>query len=158
MERITPEEAHNYITLKDDYTGLDISDCPYYILTPSKTKPGWDDVIYYTNRQKVSIENPSNRDLNSWVYVLSNPTMPGIYKIGSTDRTPEDRAREISRSTAIPVDFKVEFAFHCFDGDRLEKEIHTKLYQYRLTGNKEHFRLPLEDVKRVIIELGKNYI
>jgi hypothetical protein len=158
MERITLEEAQKYIALKDDYTGLELKDCAYYTIEPSSTRPGWEKVTYYTNRYKVSIDNASNRKLNSWVYVLSNPTMPGLYKIGSTSKTPEERAVEISRSTAIPVDFKVEFAFYCYDSNRLEKEIHKKLHKYRLTTNKEHFRLPLEEAKNVIIELGKNYI
>jgi hypothetical protein len=39
-----------------------------------------------------------------WVYVLTNPTLPGVCKIGQTRRAVSIRAREVSRShgTALP--------------------------------------------------------
>ena len=41
-----------------------------------------------------------------WVYVLLNPSMPEIYKVGMTDRTPEERAR-LSASTSVATPFLV---------------------------------------------------
>ena len=35
MERITVEEAKQYIALKDDFTNKTVQDCPYFTLTPS---------------------------------------------------------------------------------------------------------------------------
>jgi len=57
------------------------------------------------------------------VYVLSNPTMPGYVKIGFTDKTPEERAIQLSRSTGVILPFKVEWAFHCYNAEALEKEM-----------------------------------
>ena len=66
MERITVEEAKQYIALKDDFTNKTVQDCPYFTLTPSKKGDGWEDVTYYTGRR---VDMYANRDKNydSWV-------------------------------------------------------------------------------------------
>lgn len=159
MERISQKEAAMFVALKEDFTNLSLEDCKYFTLSPSKTLgEGWEDVTYYTGRTKNTLGSSKNRNLNSWVYVLSNPTMPNILKIGFTDRTPEDRVKEISRSTGVALPYEVEFAFHCYDGMRLEGEIHKNLSKYRLSNNKEHFSVSLDEAKKTIINLGQNYI
>ena len=44
-----------------------------------------------------------------YIYILSNPAMPGVLKIGFTTRSVDQRASEISSSTGIPEPFNVEF-------------------------------------------------
>jgi len=46
---------------------------------------------------------------DGWVYAFSNPSMPGLIKLGSTLRRPEDRAKELFK-TSIPTPFKIEMA------------------------------------------------
>jgi hypothetical protein len=36
---------------------------------------------------------------NGYVYILTNPAMPRLVKIGSTILTPDERARQLSSST-----------------------------------------------------------
>jgi hypothetical protein len=43
-----------------------------------------------------------------YIYVLSNPSMPGIVKVGRTFREPRARAAELSASTGVPTPFKIE--------------------------------------------------
>lgn len=81
----------------------------------------------------------------SYIYVLTNPTMNDIVKIGKTTRTPEDRARELSRGTGVPVDFQVAYEHSVQDCDLVEKMIHRKLAQYRVSNNREFFQLSLKD-------------
>ena len=45
-----------------------------------------------------------------WVYVLTNPAIPGRVKIGCTSRTPEIRAAELSKASAVPEPFAVAWA------------------------------------------------
>ena len=157
MERITVEEAKQYISLKDDFTNKTVQDCPYFTLTPSKKGDGWEDVTYYTGRR---IDMYANRDKNydSWVYILSNPTMPRMFKIGYTKNTPEERAKQISNATGVALPYKVEWAFHCYDGFGLEQEVHHKLDSYRVNNNREFFQVTLDEAKETITELGKRYV
>jgi hypothetical protein len=37
-----------------------------------------------------------------YIYVLENETIPGLVKIGSTERNPEDRAKELM-TTGVPA-------------------------------------------------------
>ena len=83
--------------------------------------------------------------------------MPGLYKIGHTTKHPDERAKEISRSTGVPIPFEVEWAFDCFDSDRLEAEVHKVLDSFRYSSNKEFFEISLNEAKETIRKLGSAY-
>ncbi len=83
IQRITPEEAEQYIPLKEDYTGLTVDKCPYYTMTEGEDE--WTIVTYYTGRKRNKYIN-RDKDYDSWVYVLSNPSMPGQLKIGTIEK------------------------------------------------------------------------
>ena len=155
IQKLTEEEAQQYIPLREDYTGLTVDRCPYYTITEGED--GWDIITYYTGRKRNKYANRTS-DYDSWVYVLSNPTMPGYLKIGFTDGTPEKRAQQLSRSTGVIMPFKVEWAFHCYNGSQLEKEIHHHLEASRVTGNREFFDVSLDEAKKVINQFGQNYL
>jgi hypothetical protein len=42
-----------------------------------------------------------------WVYVLVNPTLPGICKIGQTRHTASRRARELEREYGVAAPFEI---------------------------------------------------
>jgi len=154
IKRITEEEAKQYISCDDDFTG-GFDNAAYYTFTP--LEDGWDKVTYYTARKVNMYENRGGA-YDSWVYIMSNPTMPGYYKIGYTKNTPEERAKQISNATGVIVPMKVEWAFHCYNGFALEQECHHKLEAYRVNNNREFFQIPLEEAKETVIELGQRYI
>lgn len=155
IQRITPEEAEQFIPLKEDYTGLTMDKCPYYTMTEGEDE--WTIVTYYTGRKRNKYIN-RDKDYDSWVYVLSNPSMPGQLKIGFTDFTPERRAKQLSNSTGVPTPFQVEWAFHCFNGEQLEGEVHRYLEASRIMGNREFFDVTLNEAKEVITKFGQNYL
>ena len=155
MKRITVEEAQQYIPLNEDFTGKTIQDCPFFTLTPSGD--GWEKVTYYTARKLSMYENRGG-DYDSWVYVLSNASQPGLLKIGYTKNTPDERAKQIANATGVPIPYKVEWAFHCYDGFSLEQEVHHKLGEYRVNNNREFFQISLDEAKDTIMEIGKRYI
>ena len=43
--------------------------------------------------------------INGYVYILSNPAMPGLLKIGYTERDVQERVKELS-NTGIPSPFE----------------------------------------------------
>jgi hypothetical protein len=60
----------------------------------------------------------------SIVYVLTNPAMPGLVKIGQT--AAEDAAIRIAQlySTGVPFPFKLEFAAKVSNPDEVESALH----------------------------------
>jgi hypothetical protein len=87
-----------------------------------------------------------------YVYVLSNPAMPGLVKIGCTDRSPRDRVAELSASTGVPEPFVLEVAAFFVDHADVEQELHRSLAEYRLRDSREFFRLPTDEARRQLVD------
>ena len=85
-----------------------------------------------------------------YVYILESPSQPGICKIGSTGRTPEERCREINRATGVLVNYRVTSAFPCKGPETIEKEVHRKLTECRVNPQKEGFYISREEAEKVI--------
>jgi hypothetical protein len=88
--------------------------------------------------------------MTGYIYILSNASMPGLIKIGCTTRSPEERRRELSRSTGIPIDFEIEFEIYSANIKTVESEVHKKLSKYRF--GKEFFRLDVYTVIDILRE------
>ncbi|MDQ2256451.1 GIY-YIG nuclease family protein [Enterobacter soli] len=93
-----------------------------------------------------TMDVPADFRMEGWVYVLSNPCMPGIYKIGMTTTSPEVRARELSSATGVPAPFNVEAAFYSHSPIDSEKEVHEALSEWRVNESREFFQLDLEEI------------
>ena len=85
-----------------------------------------------------------------WVYILSNPAMPGLFKVGYTDRDPFSRAKEISQATGVPFDFIVEYQIYVSHPYELEQKTHKLLHNHRVNNNREFFNCSYEDVVETI--------
>ena len=157
MERISENVAKEYIPCEEDYLNGGYKNATYFTITPSDKGDGWEDVTYYTSR-KCNIYSNREENYDSWVYVLSNPSMPNLFKIGYTSNTPEERAKQISSSTGVVLPYKVEYAFHCWNGEKLENEVHKRLEVYRINNQREFFQVEFEQAKSIIEEIGKRYI
>lgn len=155
ITRITEKEAQQYIPCNEDFTSKGVENASFFTLT--SMGDGWDKVTYYTARK---YNMYANRDGNydSWVYVLSNPTVPNMLKIGYTKNLPEDRAKQLSNATGVALPYKVEWAFHCYNGMSLEGEVHRYLEGSRVNDNREFFQVSLEEAKEAIEELGVRYL
>ncbi len=89
------------------------------------------------------------RVLSGYVYVLSNPRMPGLLKIGSTTRSVPERVAELNSATGVPVPFAVEAYFAVASPEEMELSIHQRLSQHRVLG-REFFEIGLEEVIRIL--------
>lgn len=90
---------------------------------------------------------------NGIVYVLSNPAMPGIYKIGITGREElRARLRELYSCTSIPVPFECEYARRIDNYKQVEKALHTAFRTERVNPDREFFRTEPDRV-RALLEL-----
>ncbi len=84
-----------------------------------------------------------------FVYVLLNPSFPNLLKIGQTQRTPEQRAKEIYK-TGIPTPFIVAYEQEISDCILVENLIHEKLSKNRSNYEREFFNIPLKEAVKVI--------
>ncbi len=78
---------------------------------------------------------------HGFVYVLSNESMPGIYKIGFTSKHPKERMEELSRATACPTPFEMLAFIGCADASWTERQIHKNLEEYRVNEKREFFKV-----------------
>ena len=75
-----------------------------------------------------------------FVYVLSNPLIPGLVKIGSTERSVTERAAELSAATGVPAPYEVEASF-CSNAPREDElKVHEALGDTRIP-NREFFNI-----------------
>lgn len=85
-----------------------------------------------------------------FIYILRNESMPGIYKIGSTFRSPMERASELSRTTAAQTPFVVVCYGEIDDPSGYEKDWHVMLEDWRVSDRREFFRLSFEHLQDII--------
>jgi hypothetical protein len=74
------------------------------------------------------------RSVKGYIYVLSNPKMPGLVKIGCTTRRVEERLRELSEASGVPVPFTLEAYFESDTPEEHEAQIHRRLAAQRVKG------------------------
>ena len=155
MERITKTKAKGFIPLRENYGNTDLEHAKYFTLTPSAKGEGWEDITYYTGKKYGLYADRGGGD--QWVYILSNPTQPGLLKIGYTKKPPEERAKQISSATGVALPYIVEWAYQCFNGEMVEREVHHKLKAQRVNSSKEFFQISLEEAKETINLIGNKF-
>ncbi len=73
-----------------------------------------------------------------YVYVLSNPAMPGLMKIGRSGNGGKSRASSIYQ-TGVPSPFKLEFEMYVSNCVETEALIHERLDSKRYNKKREFF-------------------
>ena len=75
------------------------------------------------------------------VYVLTNPAMPGLVKIGKTSRAEvEIRLNELY-STGVPVPFECAYAAKVANMEAVERAFHQAFGPYRINAKREFFQI-----------------
>ena len=87
------------------------------------------------------------------IYILTNPSMPGIIKIGITSQdTVEIRMKQLY-TTGVPVPFECNYACKVRGAHEVEKSIHFAFGDLRVNPNREFFRLSPERVVAILQHL-----
>lgn len=84
-----------------------------------------------------------------FVYVLSNPSMQGIVKVGYTSRLSEDRARE-AYGTGVPTPFNVGYRRMTSNPSRVERRAHELLSRHRVNPRREFFSTDVDEAAAAI--------
>ena len=104
-------------------------------------------MLYLFVFQVTCMNTPHHKDCNyGLVYVLTNSAMPGIVKIGMTQRVNLDQRLKELYGTGVPVPF--ECAFACkVSADKtklLEQALHDAFAPYRVNPKREFFEIKPE--------------
>ncbi|HEY0490918.1 MAG TPA: GIY-YIG nuclease family protein [Telluria sp.] len=75
------------------------------------------------------------------VYILTNPSMPGLVKIGMTTRDVSSRLRELNSATGVPQAFEVIYTVAVVDCAAAERFVHEALHSKRTNQGREFFRV-----------------
>ncbi len=89
------------------------------------------------------------KSMKGYVYVLSNPSMPNLYKIGMTTRTVEERVKELD-TTGVPTPYKIELSIQTNNPKQFERFLHRCFNQNRVNNKREFFNVSLSQIKSTI--------
>lgn len=93
---------------------------------------------------------PTQETTYGIVYVLTNPAMPDIVKIGMTSRESMDaRLRELY-NTSVPVPFECEYACKVRNYQEVERALHLAFQPYRIHPQREFFRINPEQAIAIL--------
>lgn len=84
-----------------------------------------------------------------YVYILKNPSMPGLLKIGKTTRSVQQRANELWQ-TGVPTPFAVVAEVLSPDCHELERSVHQMLHDVRVSEMREFFSVSEEQARRFL--------
>lgn len=87
-----------------------------------------------------------------YIYILTNPTITGLVKIGFTRGKVEKRAKEISVGTGIPAPYEIEHFRLTEDVELVEQAVHAKLACFRANDNREFFNVSISEAIKAISE------
>lgn len=80
------------------------------------------------------------------IYILTNEAMPGYVKIGMTNTDLEQRIRELSGSTSVPLPFTCFYACTVNNATFVEHQLHDAFDGSRVNPRREFFQIAPERV------------
>ena len=102
-------------------------------------------------KKETTIEASLENKQEGMVYILTNPCMEGIIKIGKTRISVEQRINQLSYPTGVPARFKFNCAIRVKDYHEVEKYLHEKFKEKRINENKEFFRMSPEEAQIALL-------
>lgn len=79
--------------------------------------------------------------MNEIIYILVNESMPGYVKIGKTSNSLDQRIKELSSSTSIPLPFTCFYACIVKDSTFVEHQLHDAFGDSRVNPKREFFQI-----------------
>ncbi|WP_425263735.1 GIY-YIG nuclease family protein [Vibrio owensii] len=93
--------------------------------------------IWSNYRSNDAVCNSRHQLMEGLIYVMTNPAMPGLVKVGLT----EDISKRLASlyTTGVPAPFKLEYQAKVKDMEAIEARIHKLLSKYRYNQSREFF-------------------
>lgn len=99
-----------------------------------------------------AVRRDSQDAMAEYLYFASNPALPHLLKIGRTAKAPGARMSELY-TTGVPQPFDVECEIAVVDSVSAEAAAHEALAYCRTNGNREFFRVTLEEALFKVVPL-----
>jgi len=90
------------------------------------------------------------------VYVLTNPAMSDMVKIGMTNRDTVDARMKELFNTSVPLPFECEYACKVANCEKVEKALHIAFQPYRIHAQREFFKINPEQAIAILKLLDKS--
>jgi len=87
------------------------------------------------------------------VYILTNPPLPDLVKIGRTTNL-EQRMKSLSSHSGVPIPFECYYACEVKDGQDIETRLHGAFGDHRINPKREFFRINPERVQIILEALS----
>lgn len=84
--------------------------------------------------------------MNEIIYLLTNEAMPGYVKVGRTTTSLEQRIKELSASTSVPLPFTCFYACLVTDSSFVEHQLHDAFDNNRVNPRREFFQIAPERI------------
>lgn len=96
---------------------------------------------------------------SGYLYLLANPAMPGLVKIGWTSRQPDERVSELTSATGVPSPFILIYDLFVQDAQRAESWIHARLSErgLRASQNREFFTVSPTEAVELMMEARDSF-
>lgn len=95
-------------------------------------------------------DNRQTVNKHGYVYIMSNPSMPQMVKIGVTQQTVEKRLKALSKPTGVPTPFQVEYECEVEDCYKVETALKTIFSPYKVSDNREFFQVTVPQITAVL--------
>lgn len=97
------------------------------------------DTVYDRNSRSTPLNSRAG-----YLYLLVNPSMPGLVKIGQTSRKPDQRVAELTSASGVQTPFILVYELFVQDSAAAEKYAHARLEALgaRVATNREFFNIP----------------
>lgn len=86
----------------------------------------------------------------SVVYVLTNPAMPGLVKIGMSSQSNTGERLAQLYTTGVPVPFELQFACRVTNPEQVESALHIAFGPQRINPRREFFRIDPEQAIAIL--------
>lgn len=110
-------------------------------------------MVVHTHRAGFELEINMTQ---GFVYILLNPTFPDLVKIGRTQNATEKRAKEL-RGTGVPTPFIVVYEEIVSDCKEVERRLHERYTGFRVSSDREFFRIPIKDAIKALQDEASNF-
>lgn len=94
---------------------------------------------------------------SGYLYVLVNPSIPGLAKVGKTTREPAERVAELSSATGVASPFVLLYQQPVSDCDKAEEWVHDALTSrgWRYAPNREFFSAPSHEIVALVFQAAQ---